>query len=108
VVTNQPTLKAKIDLRQPPSPSVSLARVRSEHSVWLLGGICTWLAVCVFISAVPITKLFVWGEGDSGGHVLRVDLALCRELIVRDIEEILKLLHATCPGVRETNTLAAH
>jgi hypothetical protein len=28
-------------------------------------------AVCVFITAVPITKLFAWGEGDSGGHVLR-------------------------------------
>ena len=28
------------------------------------------LCVCVFITAVPITKLFVWGEGDSGGHVL--------------------------------------
>ena len=28
--------------------------------------------VCVFITAVPITKLFVWGEGDSGGHVLPV------------------------------------
>jgi hypothetical protein len=27
--------------------------------------------VCVFITAVPITKLFGWGEGDSGGHVLR-------------------------------------
>ena len=27
-----------------PSPLVSLARVRSEHSVWLLGGICAWLA----------------------------------------------------------------
>jgi hypothetical protein len=25
----------------------------------------------VFITAVPIIKLFVWGEGDSGGHVLR-------------------------------------
>jgi hypothetical protein len=25
----------------------------------------------VFITAVPITKLFPWGEGDSGGHVLR-------------------------------------
>ena len=25
----------------------------------------------VFITAVPITKLFAWGEGDSGGHVLR-------------------------------------
>ncbi len=27
--------------------------------------------VCVFITAGPITKLFAWGEGDSGGHVLR-------------------------------------
>jgi hypothetical protein len=27
--------------------------------------------VCVFITAVSITKLFAWGKGDSGGHVLR-------------------------------------
>ena len=27
--------------------------------------------VCVFITAGRITKLFTWGEGDSGGHVLR-------------------------------------
>jgi hypothetical protein len=27
--------------------------------------------VFVFISAVPTIKLFVWGEEDSGGHVLR-------------------------------------
>ena len=27
--------------------------------------------VCVFITAVPITKLFAWGERGSGGHVLR-------------------------------------
>jgi hypothetical protein len=27
--------------------------------------------VCVFITAVPIIKLFARGEGDSGGHVLR-------------------------------------
>ena len=26
---------------------------------------------CVFITSVPSTKLFAWGEGDSGGHVLR-------------------------------------
>jgi hypothetical protein len=26
---------------------------------------------CVFITAVPIIKLFAWGEGDSGGQVLR-------------------------------------
>jgi hypothetical protein len=25
----------------------------------------------MFFTAVPITKLFAWGEGDSGGHVLR-------------------------------------
>ncbi len=25
----------------------------------------------MFITAGPITKLFAWGEGDSGGHVLR-------------------------------------
>jgi len=29
------------------------------------------LAVCVFITVRPVTKLFAWGEGDSGGHVLR-------------------------------------
>jgi hypothetical protein len=28
-------------------------------------------------------------------------LALCRKLSARDVEEILKLLDATCPGVRE-------
>jgi hypothetical protein len=27
-------------------------------------------AVCAFITTVPITKLFEWGEGDSGGQVL--------------------------------------
>jgi len=27
--------------------------------------------VRVFITAVPIIKLFAWGEGDCGGHVLR-------------------------------------
>jgi hypothetical protein len=25
----------------------------------------------VFITAVPIIKVFAWGEGKSGGHVLR-------------------------------------
>ena len=25
----------------------------------------------MFITVVPIIKLFAWGEGDSGGHVLR-------------------------------------
>jgi hypothetical protein len=32
----------------------------------------------VFITAVPITKLFAWGEGDSGGHVLRETTQLTR------------------------------
>jgi hypothetical protein len=36
---------------------------------------CTILVLmpirCVFITAIPITKLFTWGEGGSGGHVLR-------------------------------------
>jgi hypothetical protein len=27
--------------------------------------------MCVFITAVPIIKLFAWGEGAGGGHVLR-------------------------------------
>ena len=31
----------------------------------------THRCVCVFITAVPIIKLFACGEGDSGGHVLR-------------------------------------
>jgi hypothetical protein len=25
---------------------------------------------CVFSTALPIAKLFAWGGGDSGGHVL--------------------------------------
>jgi hypothetical protein len=27
--------------------------------------------VCVFITAVPLIKLFAWGEGDIGGNELR-------------------------------------
>ena len=27
--------------------------------------------MCVFITAVPITKPLAWGEGSSGGYVLR-------------------------------------
>jgi len=30
--------------------------------------------VCVFITAVPITQLFAWGEGDSGGHDMPMKL----------------------------------
>ena len=41
--------------------------------------------VCVFITAGPTTKLFAWGEGDSGGHVLQetTSRGLCvRETVV--------------------------
>jgi hypothetical protein len=27
--------------------------------------------LCLFITAGPSTKLFTWGAGDMGGHVLR-------------------------------------
>jgi hypothetical protein len=30
--------------------------------------VAMYTQVCVFITAVPIIKLFAWGEGDSGGH----------------------------------------
>ena len=37
-------------------------------------GVCVggavYYRVCVFITAVPNTKLCAWGEEDSGGHVL--------------------------------------
>jgi len=39
--------------------------------------------VCVFITAVPITKLFAWGEGDSGGHVLRGACHTCVVEVVK-------------------------
>ena len=31
----------------------------------------TAVLVCVFITAGPSTKLFAWGGGDVGGHVLQ-------------------------------------
>jgi hypothetical protein len=34
-------------------------------------GLRRFESVCVFITAVPIIKLFAWVEGDSGGYVLR-------------------------------------
>ena len=35
--------------------------------------------MCVFITAGPSTKLFAWGGGDIGGHVLQktTSLGLC-------------------------------
>ena len=42
----------------------------------------------------------------AGGKLQVVGLALCRGLSARDIEKILKLLDATCPGVREVDITA--
>jgi hypothetical protein len=41
--------------------------VSSPHNLeWSSKDVC----VRLFTAAVPTTKLFAWGEGDSGGHVL--------------------------------------
>jgi hypothetical protein len=65
--------------------------------------------------ALPLLRLVsfpigVTGEGAkrtlglvAGGNLRVVGLALCRKLSARDVEEILKLLDATCPGVREVD-----
>ena len=50
------------------SQSLSLS-LPQAHTLTHLQHDC--LAVCVFITVVPITKLVAWEEGDSGGHVLR-------------------------------------
>jgi hypothetical protein len=42
------------------------------------------------------------------GSLQVVGMAICRELSARDIEEILKLLHATCPEVREVDITGCH
>jgi hypothetical protein len=34
------------------------------------GNAAAFVAALLFITAVPIIKLFAWGEGDSGGDVL--------------------------------------
>ena len=41
----------------------------TQDVVVFASGLCCFL--CVFITAVPITNLFAWRKGDSGGHVLR-------------------------------------
>jgi hypothetical protein len=38
--------------------------------------VCLLCVFIVFITTVPIIKLFAWGEGDSGGHVLRETTSL--------------------------------
>ena len=55
--------------------SPSQSDVGARNLVWSAPGIqSSWhffALECVFITTVPIIKLFAWGEGDSGGHVLR-------------------------------------
>jgi hypothetical protein len=57
--------------------SVSFREI--ETTVFDPASVCLFMCVFVtavpitklFITAVPITKLFAWGEGERGGHVLR-------------------------------------
>ena len=51
------------------------------------------LLLYVSITAVPITKLFAWGEGVSGGHVLREE--------EEEEEEDLLVFNDTVAGPRE-------
>jgi hypothetical protein len=53
-----------------PGPSAASCRPAARASLSAIM-ITIFCPVCVFIIAVPITKLCAWGEGDSGGHVLR-------------------------------------
>ena len=46
-------------------------RGRAKSASNITSNITDSTKVCAFITAVPITKLFAWGKGDSGGHVLR-------------------------------------
>jgi hypothetical protein len=39
--------------------------------------VCVFVFMCVFVTAVPITKLFAWGGGEGGGHVLRLHYRGC-------------------------------
>jgi hypothetical protein len=45
--------------------------LRAEACVDMMS-VCVYYyrTVCVFITAVPNTKLCAWGKEDSGGHVL--------------------------------------
>jgi hypothetical protein len=72
-----------LNRRRPGSPLVSLLLVlllllralpvglrRPLVCMYLLMMMMSFICSCRN-TAVPITKLFAWGEGDSGGHVLR-------------------------------------
>jgi hypothetical protein len=39
--------------------------------VFITSQVVVYYCRCVFITTVPIIKLFAWGEGHSGGDVLR-------------------------------------
>ena len=59
-------IKARAEQKEVPKKAKLKCRV--ERGTWMLedlGEVC----VC-FITAGPITKLCVWGEEESGGHVL--------------------------------------
>ena len=57
-------LSFHIRLRAPARPLHAFSHSKTN---WKLISV----AVCVcFITAGPITKLFAWGEEESGGHVL--------------------------------------
>jgi hypothetical protein len=55
--------------------SIALTRIRilvmGVESVSFQSSVYSKFRLCVcFITAGPITKLFAWGEEESGGHVL--------------------------------------
>jgi len=50
-----------------PAASVPSHKVQARHALYF--EIRNRVCVC-FITAGPITKLFAWGEEESGGHVL--------------------------------------
>ena len=71
-------------------------------------------------NALPLLRRVSFPVGVTGEGVKRtlglvagvnlqvVGMALCRELSASDIEATMKLLHATCPGVREVDRGHCH
>jgi len=61
--------------------------------------------VCVLITAVPIRKLFAWGEGDSGGHVLRetTSRGLCGLVCPSQPSTLRLILNAAALAARRSN-----
>ena len=54
--------------RKPPGPGVCVYYCTTYYKAVRGGRVC--VCVCVFITAVPITKLFTWVGEEGGGHVL--------------------------------------